>query len=140
MGLSQADRLDEIVTPELSVTYCRPSGARDFWGPRTRGLRPGLDAAAPLGLGCTEVDRLCLRWNVSASGWVVPVMAKLPRNLYPERPYRPRHGCPTIRCRGRRSPLDRQKFPRLRCLRERGSSLRGAPDLCPLALLRPGKT
>jgi hypothetical protein len=34
--------------------YCRPSGAGKFFGFRTRGLRPGLDAAAPPGLRRAE--------------------------------------------------------------------------------------
>lgn len=36
---------------------------------------------------------------------------------------------PTIRCRGRHSSFDRQRFASLSCLRERDSWLRGAPDL-----------
>jgi hypothetical protein len=41
-------------TGTVGGRYCRPSGAGEFFGPRTRGLRPGLDAAAPPGLRCAE--------------------------------------------------------------------------------------
>ena len=41
---------------EIDQACCRPSGARGSFGPSTRGLRPGLDAAAPPGLRRAEPD------------------------------------------------------------------------------------
>ena len=57
--------------------YCRPSGAREFSGSRTRGLRPGLNAAAPPGLRRAEKIDLGIDTR--------PEMGRPTRRLHPTR-------------------------------------------------------